>query len=117
MPNILEINNETRTEAKAKTIHWQGWNAVVSEDFSTGTNCWISGTWHRGIWWHGIWISGNWRAGLWLKGDWLNGNWETGTIRVRMGGLTACDAEGAKISPKVYFKPKNTLSLNYARYN
>jgi len=75
----------------------------------------------RGIWFDGTWLNGYWRAwglkkGSYLEVDiacyWLSGQWEKGSI-CYIYKWRYCDS---KLSPKALFRPKTTLSLNYANY-
>lgn len=66
-------------------------------------------TFHFGIWYDGTWTSGFWNSGVWLSGIWIEG---AITKDIHYNRRTSTD-----ISPKSYYKPKNTLSLNYAKYN
>lgn len=61
----------------------------------------------------GIWYDGVWYNGVWSRGNWLNGTWNLGAI---WDSPSFANIKISTISPKVYFKPKNTLSLNRAKY-
>lgn len=58
-----------------------------------------------------IWIDGMWLCGNWHTGIWINGIWDKGNI------FLTYYWKYSSVSPKTIFKPKNTLSLNYAKYN
>jgi len=63
------------------------------------------GDFDRHIWFDGIWKCGNWHTGFWL-----NGTWEVGNV------FLIYKWRSSAVSPKTNFKPKLTLSLNYAVY-
>lgn len=67
------------------------------------------------VWYYGIWHDGLWKMGEWANGDWLNGTWITGAIR-KPSKKHSGNWYTKKISPKCYFKPKLTISLNYSKY-
>lgn len=78
----------------------------------------FSGIWYAGTWLNGYWRRYSWsqdKSGLFVSETsiWLNGIWISGTIM----GIIFADNIPSKISPKAYFKPRSTLSLNYAKYN
>lgn len=76
---------------------------------------WQNGTWHFGEWHDGIWHGGIWQNGTWFNNTfcyWINGKWENGNIVIIYGNVKTI-----YISPKSFNKPKNTLSLNYAKYS
>lgn len=94
---------------------------------------WLNGIWYKGSWYSGIWKEGIWKGGTWThdKGDhrwykgkvqqnhiissyWLSGTWEIGNINTDGSPYIIVDA---KISPKSYFKPPLTLSLNHSDYH
>jgi len=59
----------------------------------------------------GIWYDGEWKDGDWTYGDWLNGKWKNGGIKEGRISPTK-----TAVSPKSYYKPKQTISLNRAKY-
>jgi len=74
---------------------------------------WFDGTWERGTWQDGLWVTGLWKTGIWFesKAIWLNGTWQEGRI-FRKGK----EFVRIRMSPKAFWRPKRTLSLNYAKY-
>jgi len=131
MENSWVINNEwwenatvfyedTSFTPRQKEIY--GW-------YDTGTwpnGLWFDGIWKNGgltggIWFDGIWKSGGWyygrrKNGKWTGGVWLNGKWEYGEIWWMTKISPFNYYIKTKTSPKVWQKPKTTLSLNYAIY-
>ena len=73
---------------------------------------WISGVWNYGDWKGGFWRSGIWNNGVWRKGVWLSGTWEKGFVSLK----DKFAFTETYVSPKANFRPKQTLSLNYATY-
>lgn len=71
-----------------------------------------------GIWHEGTWFDGTWHCGEKRKhpdSHWLSGTWIKGDYDIQNGWInTVCGR--FEISPKCYFKPNKTLSLNYAKY-
>lgn len=76
---------------------------------------WVDGQWHMGSWLDGVWVDGQWNNGWWVNGIWLNGLWLDGEISKEIVNGRH-KYEKINISPKSYYKPKLTLSLNYAKY-
>ena len=70
--------------------------------------------WSSGIWYDGIWLYGKWIKGMWMAGHWIDGEWISGTILTK--NYTINYYAKSEISPKSFFKPIKTLSLNYATY-
>jgi len=77
-------------------------------DASWQNGIWLTGKADTVQWGNGVWYDGIWEGGSWDNGTWLNGNWIDGRIN-RLWGYD-------RISPKSYYKPYKTLSLNYAKY-
>jgi len=86
-------------------------DGMIWPDFHSGV--WYDGIWHMGDWLGGIWLNGVWHDGTWSSGYWLNGNI---VKRCIIKNLVTYDANFVPISPKSFYKPKSTLSLNYANY-
>lgn len=86
----------------------------------------IGGDWYRGPLEWGVWLDGTFHNGVWSSGNlmyhadsnsvistvWISGRWKKGSIWNINGKYKV-----SKVSPKSYFKPNNTLSLNYAKYS
>jgi len=108
-------------EKNPSFIIGNGWrDCDISEDSvyrieTNSPNIFYKGTWFHGDWENGVWFDGFWIRGFWSSGYWLNGIWKFGYWH---NGLCYPDEVyiDIKISPKTYFKPKRTLSLNYATY-
>jgi len=80
---------------------------------------WSTGLWESGIWKYGTWNSGIWKDGLWINGTWYDGTWLNGKWyngKYKFGGAYNF-FESHNISPKDFYRPKRTFSLNYAKYN
>jgi len=96
-----------------RTINNKYWeNAVISDDsqideYNKPHNSALTPDFQYGIWFDGIWKNGDWWEGVWLCGY-----WETG----RISPPNTLSYFNSNISPKSYYKPKRTLSLNYAHY-
>lgn len=92
---------------------------MVSATISSGSNYTetIDGIlWHWGVWYLGFWINGVWESGLWHTGVWINGSWVTGDLKNIDDTPSYFFLRSMPFSPKSYFKPKLTISLNYAKY-
>lgn len=80
----------------------------------------VSGHWYGGHWYFGIWEGGTWHGGYWYEGHWLSGSWKTGSIGIAHSKRNINSLKYFKhhslISPKCYYKPENSVSLNEARY-
>jgi len=101
MQNTKIINNN----------FWE--NAIVSNDTVVieGGGLDLDGKTDIPLFWEGIWYYGIWLNGVWAgRRCWLNGSWLGGQIYIHLAVNTGL------ISPKVYYRPKSTLSLNYAKY-
>jgi len=93
----------------SKIINNQYWiNAEVLKDSHYVGLDWYSGTWYDGIWKCGQWHDGHWNIPpIWISGDWIGG-----AIFSEMKYYWVL----SEVSPKCYYKPKTTMSLNYAKY-
>jgi len=86
--------------------------SIHSKEAQWHNGHWKDGLWKGGVWNAGTWSEGKWWEGYWFEGSWINGKWYNGLI---------CNKKksnyfGSVFSPKSYFKPNKTLSLNYAKY-
>lgn len=102
------VNSKYIINAQISEDSWISIDSQLCNHFHIGN--WFSGEWIWGGWHDGNWHNGNWKDGFWTNGIWINGIWVIGSIC--KGGIY----QYSKISPKSYFKPKTTISLNYAQY-
>lgn len=89
---------------------WVADNArmTIDKDYISGIN---NITLYTG-WEYGTWLDGIWRGSYWSTGTWINGYWYGGEILGKLiFGWTK-----SPVSPKSHYRPKLTLSLNYAKY-
>jgi len=94
--NYKHINND----------YWVG--AVIHINSVVNGFQFISGSWCEGIF-----RKGTFHEGIWFQGKsyWISGKWKIGAIFVSW-----TDKNPSHLSPKVFRKPKLTLSLNFAKY-
>ena len=107
-------NNEYRKDAVISFCH------KYTDDGVWHRGTWYGGTWLDGVWLNGKWEEGYWKSGLWVDGTWVNGGWYggvwlNGKFESGVTGKNFMYAE-LKVSPKSFFKPNRTLSLNHAKY-
>jgi len=88
-----------------QTINNKFWKkAKVSENtlvYFGSVPCFYNGVWYDGIWFDGFWYGQ----------VWINGFWENGEI-----SICGIYRQTSNVSPKVYFKPEKTISLNKTKY-
>lgn len=107
MQNTIKIN----------TPYW--FDAVISKYADYDYN----GNFYNGIWYDGDWYSKRWFVTIYdndtselKESHWLNGSWRNGRISWESVKSTIGTKFDVKVSPKCFNRPKNTLSLNYAKY-
>lgn len=81
-------------------------DAYISDDaeFSTGSVDYII-DFYTGIWFSGKHVRGDWYDGIWISGHWMDGILIVNDLVRR-----------PRISPKSFYRPKSTFSLNCAKY-
>jgi len=120
---------------------WKNAKISVGAEYTEGMDSWFdgvwydgeweSGSWNNGVWIHGLWKDGYWFGGTWCDGKWCKGdwgdplpvienitlNWISGIwVKGRIFNDTQSDWVYSKTSPKTYYKPVRTLSINHASY-
>lgn len=113
MVNTKKINNINFNKAVVSIDSW-----LYGDIYIHNINC------TQTVYFIRIWYEGSWNGLSWVSqflsptNDeincyWLNGSWILGGILKRINGSNLIVS---KISPKSFFRPKSTLSLNYANY-